>query len=186
VVRLKDIIKDIGSRVKEIRELSEFTTKEMAIELNINEENYIKYENGENDIPVSILYEIAQKLGVDMGLLISGEETRMHIFHVTRAGKGRPIEKRRGYNCQSLSDRFIHKKAETLIVTIEPDDIEKPITNSHPGQEFNYVIEGSLKLYIHNHEIILNKGDSIFFNSNYKHAMKSLNNEKSKFLAVII
>lgn len=182
---MKEIVKNIGFRVKELRELSNLTTQEIANELNITEKEYVQYEKGEEDIPVSILYEIAQIFRVDMGLLVSGEETRMHIFHVTRANKGRFVEKREGYECEGVTDRFIHKKAETLIVTIEPKE-EKPPKNSHLGQEFNYVIEGSLKLYIHDHEIILNKGDSIFFDSSYQHAMQALNGKEAKFLAVII
>ncbi|MDR1721472.1 MAG: cupin domain-containing protein [Methanobrevibacter sp.] len=182
---MNEIIRDIGNRVKELRELSDVSVDEMASHLKVDNEKYLKFENGEVDIPVSVLYEIAHVLKVDMGLFLSGEETRMHIFHITRAGKGRVIEKRKGYFCESLADRFIHKKAETLEVTIQPTK-EKPVINSHSGQEFNYVIEGSLKLYIHNHELILNKGDSIFFDSTYGHAMEALENKPAKFLAVII
>jgi len=182
---LNDIVKDIGFRVKELRNLSDISINQIATYLSIDENEYLKYESGENDIPVSILYEISQILKVDMGLLVSGEETRMHIFNITRAGKGVPIERREGYKCENLADRFIHKKLETLTVTVGPID-EKPPMNHHLGQEFNYVLEGSLKLYIHNREIILNEGDSIFFDSNYKHAMKALNNKNAKFLAVIV
>ena len=180
-----DIIKDIGARVKELRELSDISTELVAKELDISNSDYIEYETGEKDIPVSILYKVSQVLKVDMGLLVSGEETRMHIFNITRSGKGSPIEKREGYECESLADRFINKKLETMTVTVEPID-DKPILNHHPGQEFNYVLEGSLRLYLHNREIILNEGDSIFFDSNYEHAMKALNNKQAKFLAVIV
>ena len=38
---------------------------------------------------------------------------------------------------------------------------------------------------IDGHEIILNEGDSIYFDSGYKHAMKAMNNEQVKFLAII-
>jgi len=179
-----DIVKDIGARVKELRELSDISMELVAKELNISVDDYSKYETGEKDIPVSILYEISQVLNVDMGLLVSGEETRMNVFNITRSGKGVPIEKREDYICESLADRFINKKLETMTVTVEPSD-DKPPLNSHPGQEFNYVLEGSLMLYIHNREIILNEGDSIFFDSNYQHAMKALNNKKARFLAVI-
>jgi len=180
-----DIVKDIGARVKELRELSDISTEKLAKELDISNNDYIEYETGEKDIPVSILYEISQVLKVDMGLLVSGEETRMHIFNITRSGKGFPIEKREGYECESLADRFINKKLETMTVTVEPSE-DKPTLNHHPGQEFNYVLEGSLRLYLHNREIVLNEGDSIFFDSNYEHAMKSLNNKQAKFLAVIV
>lgn len=181
---MKDIVKDVGFRVKDLRELSDISIEEIAKKLNISNEEYIMYETGKKDISVSILYEISQVLNVDMSLLVSGEETRMHIFSITRSGKGVLIEKRDGYVCENLADRFIHKKLETMTVTVEPND-DKPPLNSHHGQEFNYVLEGSLNLYIHDREIILNVGDSIFFDSNYEHAMKALNNKKAKFLAVI-
>ena len=58
--------------------------------------------------------------------------------------------------------------------------------NSHPGQEFNYVIEGTMKIIIDGHEIVLNEGDSIYYDSVYTHAMKALNNKTVKMLAVVL
>ena len=182
---MKESIKDVGSRIKELRELSDYTINEIATEFNIDEKEYIQYENGKKDIPASILYEIANKFKVDMGLLLTGEETRMNIFNVTRKGKGVSVERRKQYKYENLGEKFIHKKGETFVVTVEPKK-EKPSTNNHPGQEFDYVLEGSIKFYIHDNEIVLNEGDSIFFDSNYEHAMKALNNKPAKFLALIL
>jgi quercetin dioxygenase-like cupin family protein len=73
------------------------------------------------------------------------------------------------------------------MVTIDPDSENQPVEmHSHPGQEFNYVIEGTMKIIIDTHEITLNEGDSIYFDSVYKHAMKALNNKTVKFLAIAI
>ena len=184
---MKEKMKEIAQRVSELRELSEVSLNEIADHLNMPVDTYKSYEEGKNDIPASVLYEIAQKLNVDMGLLLTGEETRMHIFTVTRKDKGVRVERRKQYKYENLAEKFIHKKAEPFIVTVKPRNEEgKPSTNSHPGQEFNYVIKGSLKIYIHDNEIVLEKGDSIFFDSSYKHAMEALNGEKAKFLAIIL
>ena len=184
---MKEKMKEIAQRVSELRELSEVDSEEMAVYLNLPIETYLGYEEGKNDIPASVLYEIAQKLNVDMGLLLTGEETRMHIFTVTRKGKGVRVERRKQYKYENLAEKFIHKKAEPFIVTVKPKIPKgKPSTNSHPGQEFNYVIDGSLKLYIHDNEIVLEKGDTIFFDSSYEHAMEALNGKKAKFLAIIL
>ncbi len=184
---MKEKMKEIAQRVSELRELSEVDTEEMAVHLNIPVETYEGYEKGKNDIPASVLYEIAQKLNVDMGLLLTGEETRMHIFTVTRKGNGVRVERRKQYKYENLAEKFIHKKAEPFVVTVKPRiDNSKPTTNSHPGQEFNFVISGSLKIYIHDNEIELEKGDSIFFDSSYEHAMEALNDKKAKFLAIIL
>ena len=183
---MKETIKNIGLRVKELRELSDFTTLEMAKRCDVSEEEYIEYESGKKDIPASVLYEIANKFKVDMGLLLTGEETRMDVFTVTRKDQGVIIQRRKQYKYENLVEKFINKKGEIFIVTVEPKDIVKPETNNHPGQEFNYILEGSVKLYINDNEIILNEGDSIFFNSNYEHAMKALNNKQAKFLAILL
>ena len=179
--------KEIGSRIFELRDLSEISAEEMAEYLKIDVEKYKEYENGISDIPASILYEIAQKLSVDMGLLLTGEETRMHIFTVTRKGKGTSVERRKQYKYENLAEKFIHKKAEPFIVTVDPKDMEKePSKNSHPGQELDYVLEGTLNFYIHNNELILEEGDSIFFDSSYEHAMEALNDKSAKFLAIVM
>ena len=47
-------------------------------------------------------------------------------------------------------------------------------------------LRGTLKVYIHNNEIVLREGDSIYFDSNYEHAMEALGGEPAKFLAVIM
>ncbi len=69
-----------------------------------------------------------------------------------------------GIRQRALAGKFIHKKAEPFIVTVEPRK-EKPSVYSHPGQEFNYVLSGTLKMHIYENDIVLYQGDSIFFDS---------------------
>ena len=178
--------KDIGNRIRELRELSDITVKELAEDLNISEETYLQYENAEVDIPASFLYELAHIFKVDLGLLLTGEESRMSIFDVTRANKGVSVDRSKEYTHENLCSKFIHKKAETFLVTIDPKENASPTPNSHPGQEFNYVLEGSIRITIYNNEIILNEGDCIFFDSMQGHALVALNDKPAKILAVII
>lgn len=177
---------DIGNRIKELRELSDVTTEELSKELNIDKDLYEKYESGEIDIPANIVYGISRIFDVDMGLLLTGEESRMSVFDVTRAGEGVSVERRKEYKYENLCKRFINKKAEMYIVTVDPKEDASPSFNSHPGQEFNYILEGQMKLYIKNNEIVLNEGDCVFFDSTNNHAMVALNNEKAKFLVVLM
>ncbi len=88
---------------------------------------------------------------------------------------------------QSLANNFLHKKAEPFLVTVNPDSDEAPVPmNAHPGQEFNYMIEGTIKLIVDKHELVLNEGDSLFFDSGLQHGMKALNGKPAKFLAIIL
>jgi hypothetical protein len=50
----------------------------------------------------------------------------------------------------------------------------------------NYVLEGAMKVILDDHEVTLEKGDSLFFNSGLKHAMVALKGKPAKFLAIIL
>lgn len=184
---MQEKIIEIASRLSELRELSDIGLGAMAEKLGISVDIYKQYDSGESDIPASMLFEISQILNVDMGLLLTGEEPRMHIFAVNRKGKGTEVERRADYNYQNLASNFAHKKAEPFIVSVDPrSDAHPPSMNSHPGQEFDYVISGKLKVWIHDNEIILEEGDSIYFDSNFVHAMEAVGDETAKFLAMVL
>jgi transcriptional regulator with XRE-family HTH domain len=182
---MRERLEEIGSRLRELREISGIPAEEMAELLQVSTESYNDYEEGKLDIPASSLVEIARKLNVDLSLLLTGEEPKMSIYSVTRNGKGVEVERRRQYNYQSLAGKFAHKKAEPFIVNVEPrkEDIS---FYSHPGQEFDYVLEGSLKISIHENEVVLEEGDSIFFDSSYKHALEALNDKPVRMLVVVM
>ena len=182
---MQEKIIEISNRIKELREVSDVTPKDIASVLDISVDAYLKFENAQADIPASMLLEIANYYKVDLSLLLTGESPRMNVFTVTRDGKGISVERRSQYKYQALAEKFIGKKIEPFIVIAEPKE-EEPALHAHPGQEFNYILEGSLKIYIHSNEIILNPGDSIYFDSNYPHAMKALDGKPAKFLAVIL
>jgi len=183
---MSEQIKQISMRIKELREISELSPESLAKELNISVDTYLEYESGNIDIPVSFLYEIANKFNVELATILTGDAPKLHTYSVVRKNKGISVDRRKDYKYQSLAYNFVHKKAEPFMVTVKPDSQSDVNYNSHPGQEFNYVIEGTLKVVINGHEIILNEGDSLFFDSGANHGMKAMNNKTAKFLAVIL
>jgi transcriptional regulator with XRE-family HTH domain len=184
---MEETIREIAERIKGLREIEGFSVEDMAKELKISPQLYQDYENGNVDIPASVLYLLAQRFQVELTALITGEEPRLHTYSLTRKGKGISVERRKDYKYQNLALNFIHKKAEPFLVTVDPDAPETPVhLNSHPGQEFDYVLEGTLKVVLGDHEVVLNEGDSLFYDSNISHGMKALNNKTVKFLAIIL
>jgi len=180
-------IKQIAGRINEIREISGISAETLAAKLGLEKDIYINYESGDTDIPVGIIFKISELFNVELSVLLGGDNPKLHIYGIVRNGKGLKLERRRQYKYESLAFNFIHKKAEPFMVTIDPDPEGKSLEfYSHPGQEFNFVLKGTMLTIIDGHEITLNEGDSIYFDSGYKHAMKALNNEQVKFLAIVL
>jgi transcriptional regulator with XRE-family HTH domain len=180
-------IKQIAERIKEIREISAISAESLADKLGIAHDLYNEYESGNTDIPVGFLYKVSHWFNIELSVLLGGDNPKLHVYAVVRKGKGLNLERRKQYKYENLAYNFINKKAEPFIVTVDPLPENTPMEfNSHPGQEFNYIIEGTMMSVIDGHEITLNEGDSIYFDSGCKHAMRALNKQKVRFLAIVL
>ena len=182
---MNEQIKQIAERLKGLRDSLELSIDEMAGQSNRTPEDIRLYESGKTDIPMSFLFDVAQHFGIDTSTLISGEEPRMTTYFITRYGRGKSIERNKAYKYQALASGYVRPNAEPFEVTVEPNDHEIHL-NSHEGEEFNYVLEGRLLFRINSKDLILNPGDSIYFDSSNPHGMKALDNKPVKFLAIII
>jgi len=173
----------ISTRIRELREILEISALTIAEKVGIPYETYIGYEEGKIDIPISILYEIASQLNTDLTVLLTGESPRMDTHSVVRANNGINIERFPGYSYSGLAINFKNRVMEPLLVTIDPDDEPAPLV-IHGGQEFNYILEGCVRVTIGKNSIDLNVGDSIYFNPQIPHAQAAVGGT-AKFLTVI-
>ncbi|MDR2840643.1 MAG: cupin domain-containing protein [Paludibacter sp.] len=182
---MNEQIQQIAARLRGLREALELNVEQVAEKTEITTADYLLYESGKSDIPMNFLFRTAQVFGIEISALISGEEPHANSFFVTRKGKGVSVERSKAYKYQALAHGFRNALAEPFEVTVEP--VDKPLhLNVHKGQEFNLVLEGKLFLSIGGKEIVLNEGDSIYFDSSNPHGMKALDNRNVRFLAIIL
>jgi transcriptional regulator with XRE-family HTH domain len=180
---MQDTNDQIAGRIKELREIEAISAMDMATDINIPLETYAQYESGALDIPISVLYKIANRLGTDTTVLLTGEDPRMDTASVCRAGKGVEIERYPGYEFSSLAYNFKNRTMEPLLVRLDPNKAPAA-TVSHSGQEFNYVIEGVVKVTVGEREYLLEAGDSIYFNALLPHGQSAVK-VPSQFITII-
>ena len=180
-------IKQIGERVRGLRDALNLSIEEMAADCQLDLKQYQQIESGESDISVSTLQRIAHRFDIPLDVLMFGEEPKMSSYFLTRKGTGISVERTKAYKYESLASGFRNRKADPFIVTVEPKPDDTPMYyNTHSGQEFNLVIEGRLLLSINGKELVLNPGDSLYFNSSLPHGMKALDGKTVKFLAIVM
>jgi transcriptional regulator with XRE-family HTH domain len=184
---MSTVNREIGERMRGIRELSELSAAELAQKINTTPERLAAYERGEADIPVSILHDISAELHISMTELLTGDTAKLSTYSVVRKDTGVGVERRSAYDYKALAYTFSQRKMDPFLITIEPKPDNEPLsTNTHGGQEFHYCLEGSFMLRIDNHELVINEGDAVYFDSKYPHGMRALDGKCAKELVIII
>jgi len=179
-------VSQIAMRIADLREASDLSVTQMAEACGIPEAEYISFESGKADIPISFLIKLNEVFHVDMTELLTGEAPRLNVLSVTRKGKGQDIKREDHYVYKNLAYNFLHRKIEPLYVTIEPEENRELVPNRHDGQEFDYILTGAMRIMVGEHDIILNEGDSIYYDSRTPHAMQAHGGTPVHFLAMVI
>jgi len=179
-----DNYQEIGARLRELREVSDYSIEDLASELGLAPEVYAAYEQNGKDVPISVIYEIAQKFKVDFTEIITGKTAWLDTYHLIRRGGGKEVNRNPEYHFEDLAYRYGNKVMQPLLVTLEPTDVPAKLI-THNGQEFNLVLEGTVIITLGDKEITMNPGDSIYFNPQIPHGQRCGGDVKARFLTVI-
>ena len=176
-------LKQVTERIFYLRDILDFTAAEVAEKLDIPVALYEEYESGKKDIPISMIYAVAAVFGVDATEILTGEAPRMYDYTVTRKGQGVDIKRYEGYSFETLAHNYIGRNKEPMLVSITPSD--KPVhLVSHGGQEFNYVLDGTVKVIIGKKNVVLEQGDCIYFDPRIPHGQMAVGGV-ARFLTII-
>ena len=182
-------IRDIASRIADLRELSDISTAEMAQKTGVTEEEYIAAESGKMDLTFAFIYRCANALRINVTDIIEGSSPNLKNYTITRAGKGQEISNAHGMTYYNLAYAFQNRIAEPLYVKscFDPEAQSKEIElTSHDGQELDIVLEGQLLIQIGDHKELLNAGDSAYFDSNTPHGMIAVGGQDCVFYAIVL
>lgn len=182
-------IEEIAQRITALREILGFSVEDMAECLKIDVSQYNDYESAKSDFSVTFLQKCATKFGVDIVDLMSGENPKLSFYTVTKEDHGISMTRRAGFSYQHMAHNLKGKLAEPFVVTApySAEEQEKEISlSTHDGQEFDFVLSGTLKVRMENHIVTLNEGDAIMYDSSHGHGMIATGGKNCKFLAIVM
>ncbi len=180
---------EVAQRIRELRTILGITVEEAAEKTGFSVEMYQAYENGQDDLPFSFIHNCSLAFDVDMIDLLEGRSAMLRHYQVTRKGDGQTTVDDDGILISNLAGQFRDKLAEPYFVRYQYDEKlqNRPIhTDTHSGQEFDYVLSGQLKVQVGSHTEVLSAGDSILYDSGTPHGMIAVGGGECTFLAVVL
>lgn len=179
---------DIGRQVRSLRNQRNLTLQELSELTGLSKPNLSQIENNIVTPPIATLLKISTALGVQIGMFFqkNSQETNMVVVRKEdRYGiaKG-PHISHIGYQYEPLAYPKPHKSMEPFIVHMEQREAADIVFNNHKGEEFLYVLEGELEFRYGEERVLLNEGDSLYFDSSIPHGYRGINGTV-KTIAVI-
>jgi len=74
---------------------------------------------------------------------------------------------------------------EPFLIDIKPSSVYNPILSSHEGEEFIFVLQGSVRIDYGTETQVLYKGDSIYYDSIVDHLVSAIDDEPAQIVAVV-
>jgi transcriptional regulator with XRE-family HTH domain len=179
---------DIGSQIRKLRNKRELTLQDLANLSGLSKPNLSQIENNLVTPPIATLLKISTALGVPIGHFFQETAQESNIVVVRKedrygVAKGQHIS-HIGYQYEPLAYPKADKYMEPFIVHMEERESDAIVYNNHRGEEFLYVIEGTLEFRCGDSTVILREGDSLYFDSVVPHGYRGIGGP-AKTLVVI-
>lgn len=183
--------KDVGEKIKSIRESLNISIDELAIRSSLGVDQIQQIEENIFLPSLAPLIKIARSLGVTLGTFLDDTEQLGPVVTLSEEkNKGasfsnKNLKARSHMDFFALASDKAGRHMEPFIVDIKPDEANDHMLSSHEGEEFIYVLEGSVEINYGKEIYVLNAGDSIYYDSIVNHNVHANNNNDAKIIAVV-
>lgn len=184
-------INNVGEKIASIRQQKSITTEELAERCGFTTAMMAKIEENEAIPSLGHLIKVARALGVRLGTFLDDMDQLGPV--VTRNGDmkrgGSFSNKNSGSHLNldffPLASDKSGRHMEPFIVEINPSSSSEFAQSSHEGEEFLYVLGGTIEINYGKVVYILSEGDSIYYDSVVDHNVHSADDFPAKVLAVV-
>jgi quercetin dioxygenase-like cupin family protein/DNA-binding transcriptional regulator YiaG len=171
----------LGAKIRSLREGLNWSPEKLAQATGQTPEFVEQVEKGDISPAVSFLLRLAKALDVDPGTFLRKEERVLLRDRRTEAF----VRRTREYAYQTLTPGAESDHLRAFLITIESRQDHKPVAYKHEGEEFIYVLEGDLEFTLDKKVHRLKAGESIHFNSDTPHKLKSISDDPTRCLVVL-
>ncbi|NWF93358.1 MAG: helix-turn-helix transcriptional regulator [Syntrophaceae bacterium] len=180
----------IGKKIRELRKRAGLILQDLSDRTGLSKPLLSQIEKEVVSPPIATLLKISKALNVDIGFFFQDSSHEEKVVFVRR-DESRAIDSRSfgreegGYYYEALAYKKSKKYMEPFLVEFKRKRVEKLSFLSHDGEEFIYLLEGTLEFRTENGRYILQPGDSLYFESSIPHAYRSLERRNAKALTVV-
>jgi transcriptional regulator with XRE-family HTH domain len=177
------LILDIGTKIKMVRIAHNLTLDQLAEMCEVSKGFLSKIENNKVAPSVARLINIARAIKVNVSVLIDDDGTMEEEF-IKKKDRDKYFisHTENGYDYVPFAPNIIPKQMHPFLFIAKKGEVMEHHL-AHEGEEFIYILHGTLEFHIDNTIYIMEEGDSLYFQSLKKHGFMPIS-EKVVYLDV--
>ena len=172
---------DFGSKLMEMRHAHDITADDLAKRTGRTPEFIEALENNTTTPSVGFMIQLAEVFGVDSGTFLNDDAQAALSDNRAKEYTRRTSN----YHYQTLTPGAENEHLRVFMITIESNKKHKPVAYRHEGEEFVFVMDGTLELTLDGKPHKLMAGESMKFNSQTSHQLKSIGSMDTKCLVTL-
>ncbi|MDO4330085.1 MAG: helix-turn-helix domain-containing protein [Lachnospiraceae bacterium] len=161
---------EIGAKLKELRVLKGLTQEELADRAELSKGFISQVERELTSPSIATLMDILQCLGTTIGEFFNETLEEQIVFGKADYFEKNDTEYRN--NIKWIIPNAQKNTMEPLLLTLEAGGATYP-DNPHEGEEFGYVLSGSISIHLGNKVYKAKKGESFYYVADKKHYLTS-------------
>lgn len=171
----------IGAKLKRLRILNELTQEEIAQRCDLTKGFISKIERDITSPSIATLMDILEALGTDLKAFFNEDVEEKIVY--TKDDIYELENEDLNHKIHWLIPNSQKNEMEPILMEIKPfgkTELDRP----HAGEEFGYIIKGTLTLYVGNKKFKIKKGESFYFTPNKEHRIENHSNKEAILLWV--
>ena len=168
----------IGQKIKTLRLASDLTQTELADRANLTKGFISQFENDQGSISVDSLADMLDALGVSMQTFFADEAAADVVFSPDHRIS---VDSKGASKFEIMVPGSTNNEMDPIMVELAPgEELER--CAPHPGEQFGYVLKGTLTLILDRKEYRVPSGHCFYFEADRPSQIKNTNNSVAKLL----
>lgn len=170
---------EIGQKIRDLRQMRNLTQEEVADRCELTKGYISQLENGTGSPSIATLVDILTQLGSSLKEFFSDDDNEAITFKTDDM-----FEK--SYD----GEKIVWLVPSAQKNAMEPILVELDAHSStdedipHDGEEFGYVLEGTIKLTVGKKTDTVKKGESFYYKAARRHKIENATDKKARFIWV--
>ncbi len=168
---------DIGKKIKELRLQNDLTLEDLASRSELTKGFLSQLERNLTSPSISTLEDILEALGTNLSEFFHEEEEEQIVFTT----KDFFVDTQEEYQIEWIVPNAQKNEMEPILLTLPPKGKSYEL-ESHQGEEFGYILKGTITLVRDNKKYKLKAKDTFYMNGKKSHYLYNHGNSEALVL----